>query len=727
MTPGQPEKSIAAIFSFGHRTATGLNVSNYLPALGGTSQVADMSFIVPQSGTLKNLYWDCDANSLAAGSTIEIHVGNVHATPSVTAASPAFPIAAPPANLVINAQGTKTTNTPPLPTDPCPNPLDHPVLAGQRIGVYLKRTGGTITKLRVSFELEVARQSSAWQLSNDNSTVYYDGGNVGIGTTVPNNVFQVAGLVNLDQHKLSTFIGEESGGFTNTGDENTAVGCYAYHSGTIGDYNTAMGCWSLENNTEGNWNTGNGAEALRYNINGNWNTAAGSKTLYLNTNGSYNVALGSKSLQDNRTGNNNTGNGYEALMNNKTGNNNTAVGNAAGGHVFTTSNNTFLGSNADVLGDFNNATAIGANAKAGQDNCLVLGDLSVNVGIGTSTPQQKLDLIGSIKISDGTEGDGKVLTSDANGKGRWLQPASLPAGISGQTLRHNGTAWEAGSNLYNDGTSIGLSTNAPAGKLHIKGTADASQLVVEANATQSNNNPLIKLRKPDGTDLMWIHSNNPTNIYIGTGAGTRGGTGYWMENYNTCVGANAGRSNVTGECNTAVGFNALCNNGSNNNTAIGIDTLSSNTGGYINTANGSRSLYSNISGFANTAIGVTSLYLNQTGNKNTAAGNGALQSNIAGNNNTALGYGADVLSDNLNNATAIGANAKVAGSNSLVLGGTGTDAVSVGIGTTTPTSKLQVVGLPVFPNNAAAKAGGLTTGAFYRTGADPDPVCVVHD
>jgi hypothetical protein len=51
---------------------------------------------------------------------------------------------------------------------------------------------------------------------------------------------------------------------------------------------------------------------------------------------------------------------------------------------------------------------------------------------------------------------------------------------------------------------------------------------------------------------------------------------------------------------------------------------------------------------------------------------------------------------------------------------------NVGIGTTAPTSKLQVVGLSVFANNAAAVAGGLTAGAFYRTGGDPDVVCVVH-
>jgi hypothetical protein len=34
--------------------------------------------------------------------------------------------------------------------------------------------------------------------------------------------------------------------------------------------------------------------------------------------------------------------------------------------------------------------------------------------------------------------------------------------------------------------------------------------------------------------------------------------------------------------------------------------------------------------------------------------------------------------------------------------------------------------LPVYANNAAAAAGGLSVGSFYRTGGDPDLVAVVH-
>ena len=34
--------------------------------------------------------------------------------------------------------------------------------------------------------------------------------------------------------------------------------------------------------------------------------------------------------------------------------------------------------------------------------------------------------------------------------------------------------------------------------------------------------------------------------------------------------------------------------------------------------------------------------------------------------------------------------------------------------------------LPIYANNAAAITGGLAAGDLYRTGADPDPVMIVH-
>ncbi|MBT4776326.1 MAG: hypothetical protein HON99_11460, partial [Crocinitomicaceae bacterium] len=51
----------------------------------------------------------------------------------------------------------------------------------------------------------------------------------------------------------------------------------------------------------------------------------------------------------------------------------------------------------------------------GEDRNYFNGD----VGIGTSTPAAKLDVLGNVKFSDGTEGDGKILTSDATGFATW--------------------------------------------------------------------------------------------------------------------------------------------------------------------------------------------------------------------------------------------------------------------------------------------------------------------
>jgi len=48
-----------------------------------------------------------------------------------------------------------------------------------------------------------------------------------------------------------------------------------------------------------------------------------------------------------------------------------------------------------------------------------------NVGIGTTTPGAKLEVNGQVKITGGSPGSGKVLTSDATGLGSWKTVASL--------------------------------------------------------------------------------------------------------------------------------------------------------------------------------------------------------------------------------------------------------------------------------------------------------------
>ncbi len=58
----------------------------------------------------------------------------------------------------------------------------------------------------------------------------------------------------------------------------------------------------------------------------------------------------------------------------------------------------------DVVVQLTNATAIGANARVTANNALVLGDGTVNVGIGVTAPVNKLDVAGDIRIGTGSNG-----------------------------------------------------------------------------------------------------------------------------------------------------------------------------------------------------------------------------------------------------------------------------------------------------------------------------------
>jgi hypothetical protein len=222
-------------------------------------------------------------------------------------------------------------------------------------------------------------------------------------------------------------------------------------------------------------------------------------------------------------------------------------------------------------------------------------------------------------------------------------------------------------------------------------------------------------------------------------------------NLNTFLGSQAGNNN-TGAGNTAIGRGTLSSgNSGTSNTAVGDYALHKNTSTY-NTAIGSQTLMLNVSGSGNTAIGTTALSNHTTGDDNVALGFFAMYGNISGDENTAIGnYALSSTSGSFNTAIGYGSGQQTTGSgnvfigyqagtfefgsNKLYIANTGTNPPliygdfstgRVGIGTTAPTSKLQVVGLQVFANNAAAIAGGLTVGAFYRTGGNPDVVCVVH-
>lgn len=189
-----------------------------------------------------------------------------------------------------------------------------------------------------------------------------------------------------------------------------------------------------------------------------------------------------------------------------------------------------------------------------------------------------------------------------------------------------------------------------------------------------------------GDQAGFANTTGIENTYFGDAAGFSTTTA----GQNSFFGRSAGQQNTVGFIDTFVGYSAgLSNTTGDRNTFVGNQAGSSNLGGARNSFLGSGAGFANTSGDEDSFYGRLSGGNNKTGNRNAFFGNDAGPTNITGSSNTLVGAGTDVGADALTNATAIGAGAIVSQSNAVVLGNN----ANVGIGTSTPGSKLTVAGL----------------------------------
>jgi len=253
------------------------------------------------------------------------------------------------------------------------------------------------------------------------------------------------------------------------------------------------------------------------------------------------------------------------------------------------------------------------------DNVNTMSIRTGNVGIGTTSPRQELDLIGDLELENTTSNDTGVIYKGVN---RFIHNFQHSTGD---------TAKPAGYNTF-----VGV---------------NAGNFVMGLTATKTYHG---SYNSAMGSYALYSNAIGFHNSAMGSYALHYNTIGY----YNSAMGSSALFSNTTGYYNSAMGYSALYSNTTGfDNSAIGSSALYSNTTGYHNSAIGYSALYSNTEGSNNSAMGSFALYSNTAGYRNSAMGYYVLSSNTTGSNNSAMGYYA--LSSNTEgfNNSAMGHNA----------------------------------------------------------------------
>jgi hypothetical protein len=500
-----------------------------------------------------------------------------------------------------------------------------------------------------------------------------DTDSVGIGTTSPAAKLDVRGTFNVgvndsgynvnfygqysgsrlfwDENKMALRAGWDSDGThwapANVGLESFAAGYNPIASGLA---STAMGGITT---ASANYATAMGYQTLASNL---YATAMGQNTT---ASGPFSTAMGASSIA---SGNASLATGFmteaSADLTMAMGDHTTASGSysLAMGQYLTAgpaANSMVLGrgmSNSNrLVNNTTNSLMVGFNDTTAT---LFVGGPNSRVGVGTSSPVEKLDVDGTVqmtyfKMPTGAS-DGHVLTSDASGEGTWQAPSPLTDGD-----------WTiSGNDMYAAVPgSVGIGTATPATKLDVNGDV--------------NINSAYKI---GGSSIL--SNDGSYNIFLGAGAGANN-TGNW----NTYLGAEAGYNNTSGEHNTFVGRRTgYSNNTGLRNTFVGDNCGRQNTSGNYNTSIGYAAGYSNTVGDSNVFIGYYAGY-GETGSNKLYIANGSDTSDVLvyGNfSNGKVGIGTLSPTKHLH----VEGSAKV--SDTLFVSGL------VGIGTAAPQGRLHV-------------------------------------
>ena len=121
----------------------------------------------------------------------------------------------------------------------------------------------------------------------------------------------------------------------------------------------------------------------------------------------------------------------------------------------------------------------------------------------------------NLVIQDGTQGAGKVLTSDANGTSSWqtLSAAAVPGGINGNIQFNNGGAFGGDNNLFwnNSSKRLGIGTTSPAGAMDINFNSYTNLSHLQLTETE-NDFSRLTFKNTANSAKMWTIAGKPDAI-----------------------------------------------------------------------------------------------------------------------------------------------------------------------------------------------------------------------